>query len=120
VEPHIDGTDFGSITVNGKRYPHDLFIRLDGELKKRKKKLSKEVYGTSHIISLEEAKHVYEKGAEKIVIGTGQSGMVKLSEEAAAYFKKKKCRALLLPTSEAVKTWNELKGKAIGLFHTTC
>lgn len=120
MEPHIDDTDFGSITVRGKRYPHDLLIRLDGEVKKRKKKLSKEVYGTSHIISLEEAKHAYEKGAEKIVIGTGQSGMVELSKEAAEYFEKKKCSVLLLPTSEAVHTWNELKGKVIGLFHTTC
>ena len=120
MEPHIDDTDFGSITVKGKRYHHDLLIQLDGEVKKRKKKLSKQVYGTSHIISLEEAKHVYEKGAEKIVIGTGQSDTVELSQEATEYLKKKKCAVQLLPTTEAVKTWNELGGKVIGLFHTTC
>lgn len=33
-----------------------MLIRLDGKVKKRKKKLSKAVYGTSHLVSLEEAK----------------------------------------------------------------
>ena len=116
----IGKTTFGSIVVEGKKFTHDVVIGLDGSVKKRKKKLSKKVYGTSHIISLEEAKHLYEKGAEKILIGTGQSGMVKLSEEAEEYFKKKKCTVQQLPTLEAVKIWNEIKGKVIGLFHTTC
>lgn len=55
-------------------------IRLDGDVRIRKKKLSREVYGTSHIISLKEAKHIFDKGAEKLIIGSGQEGIVKLSE----------------------------------------
>ncbi|KPJ89754.1 MAG: hypothetical protein AMS17_00575 [Spirochaetes bacterium DG_61] len=120
MHPRIDGTKFGSIFIEGKKYTHDVVIGLDGTVKKRKKKLSKEVYGTSHIISLAEAKHVYEKGAKGIVIGSGQNGMVKLSEEARAYLQKKKCPVKILPTGEVGKTWNCLKGKAIGLFHVTC
>ena len=120
MHPKIDGTEFGSIVIQGKKYTHDVFIRYDGTVKKRKKKLSKEVYGTSHVISLAEAKHVYAKGAEEIVIGSGQHGMVELSEEARAYFQKKKCTVTLLPTGEAVKTWNRLSRRVIGLFHITC
>jgi hypothetical protein len=85
MQPRIDRTRFGSVTIDGNAYEHDVLIRLGGELEKRKKKLSKAVYGTSHIISLAEARHVYQKGAELLLIGAGQSGTVTLSEEAAAY-----------------------------------
>ena len=33
----IDSTDFGSITIDGATYPHDVVIRLSGEVLKRKK-----------------------------------------------------------------------------------
>ena len=44
----IEGTTFGNITIDGKTYEHDVIIRLSGEVVKRKKKLSKKYYGTSH------------------------------------------------------------------------
>jgi hypothetical protein len=120
MKPSIDQTSFGSITIEGKVFEHDVLIRLNGQVKKRKKKLSKAVYGTSHILSLDEAKHIYEKGAQRLLIGTGQYGNVTLSEEAADYFKRKECSVELLPTPTAIGTWNEIKGQVIGLFHVTC
>lgn len=120
MKPKIDKTKFGSITIAGETYEHDVLIRLNGDVKKRKKKLSKEVYGTSHTISLAEAKHVYEKGAERLIIGTGQTGMVELSKEAADYLESRDCQVELLPTKEAIKAWNEAEGAVIGLFHVTC
>jgi hypothetical protein len=78
------------------------------------------VCGTSHVISLDEAKHVYQKGAEWLIVGTGQSGLTELSEEAASYFRRKGCRVELLPTPEAIDAWNKAKGTVIGLFHVTC
>ena len=82
--------------------------------------MSKAIYGTSHILSLDEAKHVYEDGAQRLIIGTGQYGNVRLSEEAADYFKRKQCQVELLPTPEAIRAWNEAEGTVIGLFHVTC
>ncbi|MCC7576327.1 MAG: hypothetical protein KK926_05780 [Methanomethylovorans sp.] len=120
MKPNIDATEFGSITVEGVTFEKDIIIRLDGNVRKRKKKLSRKVYGTSHIISQKEAKHVFDKGAEKLIIGSGQEGMVKLSEQASDYFSKKGCEVELIPTPEAIKKWNEAKGKVIGLFHLTC
>jgi hypothetical protein len=101
-------------------YERDIIIRLDGQVKKRKKKLSKAVYGTSHTISLDEAKHVYEQGAERLIIGAGQYGLVELSDEAADYFQRKGCQVELLPAPKAVKAWNEAEGAVIALFHVTC
>ena len=120
MKPTIDRTQFGSITVEGEVFQHDVIIRLDGQVKKRKKKLSKAIYGTSHTISLDEARHVYEKGAERLIIGAGQYGTVTLSDEAADYFKRKKCQVELLPMPEVIRTWNKAEGAVIGLFHVTC
>ena len=120
MQPRIDRTAFGSITIEGTEFEHDVIIRLNGRPEKRKKKLSKAIYGTSHIISLVEAEHVFEKGAERLIIGAGQSGLVKLSDEAADYFRRKDCQVELLPTPKAIEAWNEAQGAVIGLFHVTC
>jgi hypothetical protein len=116
----IDGTTFGSITIDGKTYEHDVVIRLSGEVVKRKKKLSKKLYGTSHTLSKDEAKFVFEKGCEQLILGSGQHGNVHLSPEAEVYFAKKGCRVLLQRTPEAINLFNKSHAKKIGLFHVTC
>jgi hypothetical protein len=120
MKPTIKTTSFGSITVDGERIGHDIIIRLDGVVKKRKKKLSKRVYGTSHRISLAEAQHVFDEGAQLLIIGTGQHGLVCLDEQAQSFFDEQGCQVRLLPTPEAVKAWNKAEGAVIGLFHITC
>lgn len=120
MKPAIDGTAFGSITIEGKQFERDVIIRLDGAVKKRKKKLSKAIYGTSHTLSLDEARYVYQEGAERLIIGAGQFGMVALSDEAAGFFARQGCRVDLLPTEQAINAWNSAEGAAIGLFHVTC
>ena len=65
MKPKIDSTSFGSITVDGETFEYDILIRLNGQVEKREKALSKELYGTSHKVSLEEAKYIYEEGNRK-------------------------------------------------------
>jgi len=120
MNPLINSTEFGAITVEKERYDHDIIISLDGKVKKRKKKLSKAVYGTSHTISLDEIRHTYQEKSEGIVIGSGQYGIAKLSKEASEFLNNKHCRILLRPTPEAIQEWNKIEGKWIGLFHITC
>ena len=67
----IENTTFGTITMDGKTYEDDVVVRLSGEVVKRKKKLSKKYYGTSHILSKDEAKFVFEKGCEQLIVGSG-------------------------------------------------
>src|SRR6201987_4078722 len=97
----IENTTFGAITIEGKTYEHDVLIRLSGEVVKRKKKLSKKYYGTSHVLSKEEAKFIFESGGDQLVVGSGQMGNVRLSLEAKAYFEKKDGKVLLQPTPDA-------------------
>jgi len=99
----IEDTKFGSITIDGKTYEHDVIVRLSGKVEKRKKKLSKEKYGTSHIISKAEAKFVFEDGCDVLIVGAGQEGNVRLSPEASDYFNNK-----------GVRSWCSLRPKPFG------
>ena len=117
----IESTEFGSITIEGKTYQFDVVIRLSGEVIKRKKKLSKMYYGTSHKVSKDEAKFVYEKGCSQLIMGTGQYDNVRLSQEAADFLERKGCKVLAGPTPDAIASYNTSQAKKkIGLFHVTC
>ena len=82
----INGIVFGAITIDGKTYKHDVVVRLSGEVVKRKKKLSKRLFGSSHMLSEDEGKFLFEKGCDQVVIGSGQMCNVHLSPEAEACF----------------------------------
>jgi hypothetical protein len=120
MRPRIDRSRFGSITIEGITYRHDVIIRPDGQVEERKKELSKAIYGSSHTISLEEARHIHTRGGALLIIGAGKFGRVRLSQEAAAYFIQEGCEVRLFPTSQAIRIWNESEGQAIGLFHVSC
>ncbi|WP_210190151.1 MTH938/NDUFAF3 family protein [Bradyrhizobium sp. NAS96.2] len=116
VTMKIDSTTFGTITIDGKTYEHDVVVRLSGEIVKRKKKLSKNLYGTSHVLSEDEAKFLFEKGCDQVLIGSGQFGNVHLSPEAEAFFERKGCKVLLKPTPEAIEMFNRSRARRIGSF----
>ena len=119
MQPSVDTTAFGSIVIAGVRFDHDVIIRLDGQVSKRNRKLSKAVFGASHTISLDEAQCVYEPGAGQLIIGAGQAGMVRLPKEAADYRAEKGCRVTLVPTPQAAQAWHLANGDVIGLLHVT-
>jgi hypothetical protein len=116
----IEHSDFGKITVDGKLYPHDVVISLYDEIRKRKKKLSKKKYGTPHIISKAEAKSVFEKGCDPLIVGAGREGQVRLSPRVSEYRAKKGCAVVLQPTQEAIRRFNQSTANEIGLIHVTC
>jgi hypothetical protein len=121
MKPHINESIFGSITIENMVFNHDVIIGLDRKIKKRRKKLTTKVYGTSHTISLDEIKYVYDEGATLLILGCGQYSRTKLSPEAEEYLKTNKCKTILLSTESAIEAWNENSGeKTIGLFHVTC
>ena len=120
MQPQIGDTGFGWIELDGTRYRHDIVIELDGTVRKRKKKLSKAVYGTSHRLSLDEAHDLFREGCEVLLIGSGQFGRAALSDEAEAFFAEHAVRVEVLPTPGAARRWNDISGRVVGLFHVTC
>ena len=118
--PKITGTQFGSIGLDDETYDRDIYILADGEVKKRKKKLAKEVYGTSHKIGPDELAAIC-KGKPKIVfIGTGQQGVAELTEEGRRYLEKQGIDYAALPTPEIVASYNKCDKRKAALLHVTC
>ena len=60
------------------------------------------MYGTSHKMSLEEAKYIYENGCEVIIIGTGQHGILKPVQKTIDFFTDHGCNIILKKTPEAI------------------
>jgi hypothetical protein len=119
----IEEYKFGSITINGKTYNHDVEARWTGEILKWWR-------GESHIIDLEDVERAIAENPDLIIIGIGAWGVAEVTERAKAEIKNKGIELVIDNTEEAVKTFNirvqeskEEGGRAkkvIGLFHLTC
>ncbi|MBD3293199.1 MAG: ROK family protein [Armatimonadia bacterium] len=118
--PRIESVEFGSVTVDGETLEHDIHIRANGKLKKRKKKWARKDYGTSHIIGPRELKKALKKGAEALVIGEGFDGMVRLAEEGREMLEQRGVRWEMLPTEEAIDAWEGKDGRKALILHVTC
>lgn len=120
MKPYINSTTFNMIDVDDDLYNFDILIRLNGEVVKRNKKLSKEALGTGHMISLAEAKYSFEEGAEVFIIGSGQEGILDIAEDAEVFIRSNNCEIIRTLTPRAIDIYNKEKRKVIGLFHITC
>ncbi len=114
---------FGSITIDGKTYEHDIEVRFSGEVLKWWR-------GESHVIDVEDVKRAVEQNPSIIVIGTGESGVARVTESAQRFIIEKGIKLIIDVTREAVRTLNVInktfreegsgQEKVIGLLHLTC
>ena len=111
------------IKINGIEYTNDVEVRWTNEVLAL-------VFKERHKIGTEEVKRAIEQKPDTIVIGTGESGLAEVTEEAKKEIKKNGIKLIIDKTEEAVKTFNVLKDESeeeegkqervIGLFHLTC
>jgi hypothetical protein len=120
MKPRIDRAGTGWITIAGVQFDHDVIIRLNGAVERRKKELSPLVNGASHLVDLPEARYIYEPGARWLIVGTGQAEHMQLSDPALDFFKQLQCEVQLLSTVKAIRAWNGAEGAVIGFFHVMC
>lgn len=119
----IEEYRFGSITIDGETYNSDVEVHWDGEILKWWRK-------ESHLISVEDVERAVEQNPDTIIIGTGESGIAEVTEEAKKFIQGKRIRLIVDRTEEATKTFNIIneeskleegeQNKVIGLFHLTC
>jgi len=119
----IEEYKFGSITIDGKVYDYDVEVRWDGEILKWWRK-------ESHVIDAEDVMRAIEENPDNIIIGTGESGVARVTEDAKREIKARGIELIIDLTEQATKTFNivneeseEEEGeqrKVIGLFHLTC
>jgi len=112
----IDSTKFGEITIEGKTHYSDVFVYWDGEVEETRT-------FTRHLFSKEELNILLKKNPEVVIVGTGDSGFLKVSDDARAIAKEKDIELIELITSEAIRKFNELveSGKKVVAFmHVEC
>jgi len=119
----IEEYHFGTITINGKTYNHDVEIRWTGEVLDWWRK-------ESHLFDLEDIQRALNQDPEVIVFGTGAYGTARVSDRVKTDIEKRGIQLIIDKTEEAVKTFNVIKEeseeekgkqvKVIGLFHLTC
>jgi hypothetical protein len=113
-------SEFGWVEIDGERYEHDVIIHTNGEVTKRKKKLSKPFkadYGHTPL-SEKELELLKDERPEVVIIGTGQDGALPLTPKAQKILAD--YDAIILPTPEALKHMTEEKRKAVVILHVTC
>lgn len=114
---------FGSIIIDGKTYNYDVEVRWTGEVLSWQRE-------ESHLIDVGAVRRAVEQKPDIIIIGTGESGVAEVIEDAQNFIKEKGIELIIDKTEQAAKTFNIIKEeseeeegkqrKVIGLFHLTC
>jgi hypothetical protein len=110
----INSTSYGQITIDGKKYDHDVWIFPDDTIKRRT---------TDHQFTREEFELLIQKKPEIIVIGTGQSGVLTVGEESRNAAREKNIHLMIAKSPDAAKIFNELKKNrkmVAAAIHITC
>jgi len=109
----INSSTYGSITISGVTYNHDVFILPSGKVEERE-------YG--HIFTKEQVEHVLKENPEVIVVGKGTSGLASLSSEARALLEEKGVGIIEADTPDIKDEFNELSEtkRTAAIVHVTC
>ncbi len=117
-ETAITHYSFGKMTIDAKDYIGDLIVLPGGEVK------NWDINLMSHFLRAEDMTPLITEEVKTIIIGTGNAGQVKLTDETQKLLeelKKKGVRIFVDKTSEAVKQFNASpKEGLLACFHLNC
>lgn len=122
----FEETSFGSITISGKKFNHDIYLFTDRTIHERDKTHSKHIGGHREL-SKWELEQLLIGEPEILIIGMGQSGVLPMSTETKSWLefitKKANIQILQELTPNVLKKTNDLlksEKKFSGVFHVTC
>ena len=113
----FEAFSFGSISIDGVTYNHDVVIDRE-HVRKRKKKPSKdfrEAFGHTPL-SIKEA---IPWKCRTLVIGTG-TGNLPVMDEVKREAKRRGIKLLILPTAQAIAELKAHPDRANAILHVTC
>ncbi len=117
--PAVGPVDFGEVRVGDKLYLRDIYIRVNGKVKKRDKALAK-INATAHSVTVGELEKVCKGGPALLIVGTGHDGRAEMTEAGATFLRRRGIECKLLPTPEAVTAYNAAQGRKALILHVTC
>jgi hypothetical protein len=109
---------FGSLTINGKTYENDIVIDR-GEIRKRKKKPSKQFRDSFGHTPLSIEEKIPWK-CHRLVIGTGAHGSLPVMDEVQREAKRRKIELVILPTRETIELLTNEPEDTNAILHVTC
>ena len=121
----IEETSFGSVTIDGVIYDHDVVI-LPDEIIRRKKEITKNKHGTSHKFTKEEMKFYLNRvdisDINLVIVGTGQYGKLGLKPETKKLLEENDIEYEQVKTPELIKQYknSDSRKNSITIIHVTC
>ncbi len=111
----IDSYHFGQIVISGKKYSSDVIIFPDRVRDNWWRK-------TGHELCLEDIAGVMTENPEVLVVGTGDSGLVKVLPEVEQVAQAQGIRLIAEGTEKACRTYNQLcqSQRVVAALHLTC
>jgi len=109
---------FGSITVDGVRYNHDLILDR-GKIQKRKKGPSREFRTQSGHTPLTTHEEIPWR-CRRLIVGTGIHGRLPVSPDVQHEARRRNIELLMVPTDQAVALLNEQPSHTNAVLHLTC
>jgi hypothetical protein len=111
----IDSYSFGSLVVDGKMYTSDVIIypdRVDPSWWRKE----------GHRLQIADLADVLNAKPQILIVGTGYSGMMLVSEETKNYIRSLGIDIYIATTGRAVDLFNTMQGKKtiIAALHLTC
>lgn len=112
----INSYSFGSIKINGKTYNEDLIVfpkRISSNWRRKE----------GHNLIPSDLEEVLSFNPEVLIVGTGESGVMKVPQSTRETIKEKGIGLIIEKTGTAYKIFNERNKenkKVVGAFHLTC
>lgn len=113
----INGYSFGKMIVGERAFTSDLIIHPDGRIQDNWRRTQ------GHLLLPDDITTVLDPTLDKLVIGTGSSGMMKVSGEVLELCKNSGIEIEVFHTAKAVERFNEAveaDTAVAGCFHLTC
>lgn len=111
---NVEYKKFGEITINGQVYYSDMTVYWNGKISYR---------GKEHVVEFGEFMTILKAGPEIVVIGKGEEGVLKISEEVLKWARSKNVDLYFERTGKAADIFNAFANqgkKVVGIFHVTC
>ena len=109
---------FGSLQIEGDTYEHDVVMDR-GQIRKRKKKPSKQFRGNFGHTPLSVEEDIPWKCA-RLIIGTGAHGSLPVMNEVKREAERRKVELLILPTREAIEVLKKNPKDTNAILLVTC
>ncbi len=112
----IEAYSFGRIVVRGRAYSDDIKI-IHGRV------VPSWWRENGHLVEIRDVSDILEASPDRLVLGTGSSGLLRVAPELLALLREKGIEFSAVPTAKAVELFNRLaaRGESVAAgFHLTC